>query len=85
MFLPEKLFYSEKECHFSFLRDSLLHTDLWFDYGNVNVQKIKPENQRWQFALTILIYLLDLMQSLLNLRIVQNKKCNAEKEYTVSI
>ncbi|KRY27412.1 Ribosomal RNA-processing protein 8, partial [Trichinella spiralis] len=36
-------------------------------------RKIKPENQRWQFALTILIYLLDLMQSLLNSKIVQNK------------
>ncbi|KRY32073.1 Deoxyribonuclease-2-alpha [Trichinella spiralis] len=39
----------------------------------VGKEKIKPENQRWQFALTILIYLLDLMQSLLNSKIVQNK------------
>ncbi|KRX69221.1 Deoxyribonuclease-2-alpha [Trichinella sp. T6] len=44
--------------------------------------KIKPENQRWQFALTTLIYLLDLMQSLLNLKIVRNK-CSFSQIYHI--
>ncbi|KRX51681.1 Deoxyribonuclease-2-alpha, partial [Trichinella sp. T9] len=44
------------------------------DPGNIFCHIDKPYfNQRWQFALTTLIYLLDLMQSLLNLKIVQNK------------
>ncbi|KRY27300.1 Deoxyribonuclease-2-alpha [Trichinella spiralis] len=47
--------------------------EIYFVILTSHILKIKPENQRWQFALTTLIYLLDLMQSLLNLRIVQNK------------
>ncbi|KRZ86602.1 Deoxyribonuclease-2-alpha, partial [Trichinella sp. T8] len=44
------------------------------DPGNIFCHIDKPYfNQQWQFALTTLIYLLDLMQSLLNLKIVQNK------------
>ncbi|KRY32069.1 Deoxyribonuclease-2-alpha [Trichinella spiralis] len=47
--------------------------EIYFVILTSHILKIKPENQRWQFALTILIYLLDLMQSLLNSKIVQNK------------
>ncbi|KRY25602.1 hypothetical protein T01_9570, partial [Trichinella spiralis] len=46
--------------------------EIYFAILTSHILKIKPENQRWQFALTTLIYLLDLMQSLLNLKIVQN-------------
>ncbi|KRZ81209.1 hypothetical protein T08_3525, partial [Trichinella sp. T8] len=46
--------------------------EIYFVILTNHILKIKPENQRWQFVLTTLIYLLDLMQSLLNLKIVQN-------------
>ncbi|KRY03275.1 hypothetical protein T12_6619, partial [Trichinella patagoniensis] len=36
--------------------------EIYFVILTSHILKIKPENQRWQFALTTLIYLLDLMQ-----------------------
>ncbi|KRY26133.1 hypothetical protein T01_11236, partial [Trichinella spiralis] len=46
--------------------------EIYFVILTSHILKIKPKNQQWQFALKIMIYLLDLMQSLLNLKTVQN-------------